>query len=136
MHYLCKVKKISMTSNVLPLHFAPRPAYAKVQTLTTSSCIVKSITWNLVNLSHLYSFIAELFATYFQNFSVCFQYILYTHCLKIFLSSVVSAFHYNSLKNNKRNLNMSVTWPHDICNPDYKSPKSSRQLCTAWLMKM
>ena len=31
-----------------------RPAHAKVQMLTTSSCIVKLIPWNLVNLSHLY----------------------------------------------------------------------------------
>ena len=51
-----------MTSNVLPLVKAlytlplARPAQAKVQMLTTSSCIVKSIPWNLVNLSHLYIF--------------------------------------------------------------------------------
>ena len=31
-----------------------RPAQAKVQMLTTSSCIVKLIPWTLVNLSHLY----------------------------------------------------------------------------------
>ena len=31
-----------------------RPAQAKVQMLTTSSCIVKSIPWNLFNLNHLY----------------------------------------------------------------------------------
>ena len=31
-----------------------RPAQAKVQMLITSSCTVKSIPWNLVNLSHLY----------------------------------------------------------------------------------
>ena len=36
---------------ILPL---ARPAQAKVQILTTSSCIVKSIPSNLVNLSHLY----------------------------------------------------------------------------------
>ena len=36
---------------ILPL---ARPAQAKVQMLTTSSCIVKLIPWNLVNLSHLY----------------------------------------------------------------------------------
>ena len=37
-----------------------RPAQAKVQMLTNSSCIVKSIPWNLVNLSHLYRVFAFL----------------------------------------------------------------------------
>ena len=43
--YLCRVKKISMTSNVLPLHFFPlaRPAQAKIQNLTVICCIVKLI---------------------------------------------------------------------------------------------
>ena len=38
------------------LHILPlaRPVQAKVQMLTTSSGIVKSIPWILVNLSHLY----------------------------------------------------------------------------------
>ena len=31
-----------------------KPAQAKVQMLTTFSCIVKLIPWNLVNPSHLY----------------------------------------------------------------------------------
>ena len=51
--YLCWVKKNQWLA-MFCLYTLPlaRPAQAKVQMLTTSSCIVKSIPWNLVNLSH------------------------------------------------------------------------------------
>ena len=55
MQSLCRAKKISMTRNVLPLHFAPaRPAQAKFRMLTAICSIVKLLAWNEVNLSHLY----------------------------------------------------------------------------------
>ena len=46
-----------------------RPAQAKVQMLTTSSCIVKLIPWNLVNLSYLY-----------HNTKFLSKFIFYTFC--------------------------------------------------------
>ena len=74
----CRVKKILMTSNVLLLHTLPlaRPTQAKVQMLTTSSCIVKSIPWNLVNLSHLYQ--NRIFFYKLESYkNRCFQHVLF-----------------------------------------------------------
>ena len=53
MQSLCRVKKIVMTCNVLPLHFAPSQASSS-QNLNVVCSIVKLISWNPVNLSHLY----------------------------------------------------------------------------------
>ena len=53
--YLCKVREVSMTSNVLPLHFSPSQASSSQNSnLTAISCIVKFICWKIVNLSYLY----------------------------------------------------------------------------------
>ena len=51
--YLCRVKKILMTSNVLPLNFAPR-AQAKIQMLTTSSRIVTILLKSFLKSLGLY----------------------------------------------------------------------------------
>ena len=49
------VKKISMTSNVLPLHFAlARPAQAKIQMLTTRWRVIRSNLLSLIIFFLLY----------------------------------------------------------------------------------
>ena len=60
-----------------------RPAQAKVQMLTTSSCVVKSIPWNLVNLSHLYFWnpIRDIFTQYVSWGSKVSDKIRNTNCL-------------------------------------------------------
>ena len=58
--YLCRVKKNSMTSNVLPLHFTlARPAQAKIQMLATFSQIVTILLKSLLKSLGLYMSLVE-----------------------------------------------------------------------------
>ena len=53
--YLCRVKKISITSNVLPLHFTPSQDSSSQNSKFDSHLMYCEVdSWNVVNLSHLY----------------------------------------------------------------------------------